>query len=306
MNVGRRAFVTSCAALAVGAGTTGCLDGNGGDGTGDGTDGENGTGDDGNEDGTGDGTNGDGIPEPTEADYATWLFDPETVSREIETHGISYKEPASVPMSARAGNVDTFDAYDSFISVGNSATVFDFASEEVFAGEMDGWGLTEAEPVEERGNYAVYNMVEENNIIFGVDFEEMLVIGSGYDGVTRAIIHTRIGDAEPYTQTNDDMGLLIETLGGGHVAEGQDEGFSENATAAGIVKNGNEDGTVDVRAVEVFPDEQTVDTVAFEEGVLNVFENRYDDDTLEIDEVQQDGRVAVAVGTSDGGIYFQG
>lgn len=303
MKVGRRSFFTACAALAAGTGVTGCLDGNG---DGDGEDG-NGTDDNGDSDGTSDGTNGDGIPEPSESDYATWMFDPETAGRDIEEHNISYREPSAIPQEARDGTVERFDAYDRFVSVGpidNGAFIFDFASESVFAGEMEGWGLVDAEPVEEPGNYAVYD-VEENGTTFAVDFEEMLVIASGHDGVTRAIVDTRLGNAEPYTETNEDVGLAIESLGEGHLVEAGDGGFSEEATAGGSVRTGNEDGTVDVRAAEVFPDEDSVDTEAFEEALLQVFEESLEDDTLEVDEVQQDGRVAVATGTSESGIYIQ-
>jgi len=45
-----------------------------------------------------------------------------------------------------------------------------------------------------------------------------------------------------------------------------------------------------------------VDTDAFEEVLSNAFERILSDDTLEVDEVQKDGRVAVAVGTSQKGI----
>ena len=299
MKVGRRGFITSFAALAAGTGATGCLDGNG---NGDGGDG-NGTGDD----GTSDGTDGDGISDPTEADYTTWIFDPETADREVDQHRISYREPASIPSAARAGTVELFDSYDRFISVAgvdNGAFIFDYAREGVFTGELERWGILDLEAVEERGSYSVYE-VEDNSTNFGVDFEEMVVVSSGYDGVVRAIIDTRIGNAEPYTQTNEEMGLLFESLGGGHVVEGGEGGFSEDAVAAGSVRKGNEDGTVDVRAAEVFPDEGTVDTEAFEEAVLNVYEESLDDDTLEIGEVQQDGRVAVATGISQEGIYIQ-
>ena len=95
---------------------------------------------------------------------------------------------------------------------------------------------------------------------------------------------------------------VLENLGGGHVIEAGDGGFSEDATTAGSVRTGNEDGTVDVRAVEVFPDEATVDIEAFEESVLEAFEQSLSDDTLEVDDAQKDGRVAVAVGTSRKGI----
>ena len=288
MNVGRRRFVTSCAVLAVGAGATGCLDGNGGD--------------DGNEDGTGDGTDeGGGIPEPTEADYATWMFDPETAGQDIEEHRINYRESASVPRPARAGEDALFDSYDRFVLVGGTqgASIPDFVSEEAFGQMLDNRGVTDAEPTEERGAYEVYDV---DGGTFGVDRDELVVIGSGHDGVVRTIIDTRLGDAEPYTETNEDMGLLLENLGGGHVVEAGDGGFSEDATTAGSVRTGNEDGTVDVRAVEVFPDEATVDIEAFEESVLEAFEQSLSDDTLEVDDAQKDGRVAVAVGTSRKGI----
>jgi hypothetical protein len=296
MKLGRRSLIASFGALAA---ATGCLDGNGedGNGTGDGTNGTNGTDDD---------TNGDGTPNLV-VDYATWMFDPETAGRDIEEHNISYREPSSIPAAARDGTVERFDAYDRFVSVApidHGAFVFDFASESVFVREMEGWGLTEDEPVEERGNYAVYD-VEDSGTTFGVDFEEMLVIASGHDGVTRAIVDTRLGDAEPYTRTNEDMGLLLGTLGEGHIVEAGDGGFSEDGVAAGSVRDGNEDGTVDVRAAEVFPDEGTVNTGAFEEGLLSEFEENLDDDTLKLDEVRQDGRVAVATGTSESGIYIQ-
>lgn len=298
MNVRRRAFVTACAALATGAGTTGCLGGNG--------NGEDGNG---NDDGTSDDTNdGGGIPEPTDADYATWMFDPETAGQEIEAHRINYREPASVPTSARAGEDARFESFDRFVLVGGSlgASVSDFAAEGPFLQMLDRRNLTDAEPSEERGGYEVYDVSdldeEQEEGAFAVDSDEMMVIGSGYDGVVRTIIDTRVGDAEPYTETNEDMGLLIDTLGGGHVVEAGDGGFSEDAIAAGSMRTGNEDGTVEVRAAEVFPDEETVDTEAFEQALLSTFEENLSDDTLEVEKVQQNGRVAVAVGTSNKGI----
>lgn len=280
MNLGRRRFVTSFAALAVGAGATGCLDGNGGD---DGTD------------------EGGEIPEPTDADYATWLFDPETAGQDIEEHRINYREPASVPAAARNGEDALFDSYDRFILVGGTegASIPDFVSEEAFGRMLDNRGVTDTETTEERGAYEVYDV---DGGTFAVDRDELVVIGSGNDGVVRTIVDTRLGDAEPYTETNEDMGLLLENLGGGHVVEAGDGGFSEDATTAGSVRNGNEDGTVDVRVAEVFPDEEAVDTEAFEESVLEAFEQSLSDDTLEIDGSQKVGRVAVAVGTSRKGI----
>jgi hypothetical protein len=164
---------------------------------------------------------------------------------------------------------------------------------------LDNRGVTDTEPTEERGAYEVYDV---DGGTFAVDRDELVVIGSGHDGVVRTIVDTRLGDAEPYTETNEDMGLLLENLGGGHVVEAGDGGFSEDATTAGSVRNGNEDGTVDVRVAEVFPDEEAVDTDDFEESVLEAFEQSLSDDTLEIDGSQKDGRVAVAVGTSRKGI----
>jgi len=284
MNVGRRRFITACAVLSASTGATGCLGRNGeGNGGGDGID------------------DGGEIPKPTEADYATWLFDPETAGREIEAHRINYREPASVPTAVRVGDNTHFDRYDRFIVVGgsNGASITDFASEETFRGMLNNRGVTDAEPVEERSRYEVYD-VESGT--FAVDRDEMVVIGSGYEGVVRTVLDTRIGDTASYTETNEDMRLLLETLGGGHVVEAGDGGFSEDAVAAGSMRNGNEDGTVDVRAAEIFPDEDTVDSDAFEDSLLTAFENGLSDDTLEIDDVHQDGRVVVAVGTSENGI----
>lgn len=288
MNVRRRSVIAGFATLATGVGATGCLGGDGGDGD------SNGTSDDTN--------GGTDIPEPTEADYATWMFDPETAGREIETHTINYREPASVPTATRAGDDARFDSYDRYILVGGTqgASATDFASKESFEQMLGSLGVTDAETTEERGGYEVYDV---GGGTFGVDPDEMVVIGSGHDGVVRAIVDTRAGDAEPYTETNEDMGLLLDTLGGGHVVEAGDAGFSEGGIAAGSMRNGNEDGTVKIRAAEVYPDEETVDTEAFEEALLSAFEQgRLSDDTLEVDAVQQEGRVAVAVGTSQKGI----
>ena len=295
MTVNRREFVTALAAVAAGAGTAGCLNG---DGNGD-DDGVNG--DDNGENGTN--GNGNGIPEPTEADYASWMFDPETAGRDIDIHSIAYREPASVPEPARDDREGLFDAFDAFISVGggDGAFVFDYAVESVFDDELEQWGVMDAEPAEERGGYAIYDLSET----YAVDFDDMVVVGSGHDGVVRAVVDSRTGEAAPYTEKNEDMGLLLDSLGGGHVVEGGAVGFTDDGTAAGTLRNGNDDGTVDVRAAEVFPDEEAVDTEAFEEALIDIFADSLDDDTLEIDAVEQDGRVAVATGTSDEPIFIQ-
>lgn len=269
MELDRRGFVAACAALA--AAGTGCID----DG------------------------NGDGNGEPAELpDYTRWM--PEPREGGVESFGFFFVAPSAVPDAARPAEedavmvgLDEFDEFDGYAEVqdeGGAARIHDYADEEKFETEVDERVDREDES-EEVGEYDLY---EVNGGYVAVNDEDRTVIGAAEREKVEGVVETVEGDAETYAALNDALGEVVRRAGDGHSVEIGPEGFSGEATVGARVKTGHDDGTVDMVAAEIYEDEDAVDADGFENALESQGEF--------VEEVEVDGRVAVARGSSGVGI----
>jgi len=268
MELDRRGFVAACAAVA--ATGTGCID-NGGNG----------------EEGTAE------LPE-----YTRWT--PEPREGGIESFGFFFVSPSAVPEAARPGEndavmvgLDEFDEFDGYAEVqdaGGAARIHDYAVEEKFEAEVDDRVDRDAES-DEVGPYDLY---EVDGGYAAVNEEDYVVVGAAERETVEAVVETEQGDAETYPAVNDTLGEVVRRAGDGHSVEIGPEGFSGEATVGARVKTGRDDGSIGMVAAEIYENEDAVDADALEAALEAQGEF--------VEDVEVDGRVVVATGSSGVGI----